>query len=88
MLPAAPVVTAVHRSRFMAAALGMSWQLALVVIVPIAGGSVLDGHYHTAPWLTLAGLAVAAAGVFGILSRVAGEQEQERGTGSHQKGDF
>lgn len=54
-------------------ALGMSWQLALVVIVPIVGGYLLDMHYHRSPWLTLAGLAVAAIGVFGVLTRVLAE---------------
>jgi len=52
-------------------ALGLAWQLALVVIVPIVGGYILDQHYHKAPWLTLGGLFVAAVGVFGILSRLA-----------------
>lgn len=52
-------------------ALGLAWQLALVVLVPIVGGYILDQHYHKAPWLTLAGLFVAAVGVFGILSRLA-----------------
>lgn len=61
---------------FMAMAIGMSWQLALVVIVPIFGGYLLDVHYHKAPWLTLAGLVVAAIGVFGVLSRVVIEAEK------------
>lgn len=51
-------------------ALGLAWQLALAVIVPIVGGYILDQHYHKAPWLTLCGLFVAAVGVFGILSKV------------------
>lgn len=58
--------------RLMAAsALALSWQLALVVIVPILGGYLLDQHYHKTPLLTLAGLVVAMIGVFGVLSRLA-----------------
>ena len=62
-----------QRTVFMSMALNMSWQLALVVIVPILGGHVLDGHYHKEPLLTLAGLAVAAIGVFGVLHRTVTE---------------
>ena len=57
----------------MTMALQMSWQLALVVIVPIVGGYMLDGHYHTTPWLLVVGVLVAAAGVFGVLQRVMSE---------------
>lgn len=53
---------------FITMALAMGWQLALVVLVPIIGGSLLDGHFGTTPVLTLIGLAVAAAGVFVVLA--------------------
>ncbi len=52
-----------------AMALAMSWRLALVVVVPILAGNALDKHYHLFPWLTLAGSAVAAVGVFGVMLR-------------------
>lgn len=58
-------------------ALGLAWQLALVVIVPIVGGYILDQHYHREPWLTLAGLFVAVVGVFGILSRLASSEARQ-----------
>lgn len=64
------------RAIFMQMAIQMSWQLALVVVVPIVGGYMLDGHYHTAPWLLVAGLIVAAAGVFGVLKRVLSEADR------------
>ena len=67
-------------------ALGMSWQLALAVIVPIVGGYLLDVHYHKSPWLTLAGLAVAAIGVFGILSRVVAEADKITQDGTTPRG--
>lgn len=62
----------VPEQRFVVAmALSMAWQLALVVIVPIVGGYMLDQHYHKSPILTLAGLVVALVGVFGVLSKIA-----------------
>lgn len=68
-----------QRNLFMSMALDMTWQLALVVIVPIVGGYALDQHYHRTPWLTVGGFAVAAIGVFGVLSRVVGEAEKRSG---------
>jgi F0F1-type ATP synthase assembly protein I len=56
-----------------ASALALSWQLALVVIVPIVGGYLLDQHYHKAPIITFAGLVLALIGAFGVLSRLAWE---------------
>jgi len=70
-----------QRNLFMSMALDMTWQLALVVIVPIVGGYVLDQHYHKTPWLTAAGFAVAAVGVFGVLSRILAQSEQRSGYG-------
>lgn len=58
---------------FVTMALQMSWQLALVVIVPIVGGYMLDSHYHTFPWLLIIGILVAAVGVFGVLQRILSE---------------
>src|SRR5690242_17976364 len=60
---------------FVSMAVSMSWQLALVVLVPIIGGHVLDEHYHKMPLLTLCGLAVAAIGVFGVLYRTVSESK-------------
>lgn len=65
---------------FMTMALQMSWQLALVVIVPLVGGYMLDGHYHTAPWLLIAGVLVAVVGVFGVLQRVLSEANRRANT--------
>lgn len=60
----------------MATALSLAWQLALVVIVPIVGGYMLDQHYHKAPLLTLGGLLVAVIGVFGVLGKLASENRR------------
>lgn len=60
--------------------LTMSWQLALVVIVPIVGGHLMDEHFKTTPWMTLGGLAVAVIGVFGVLTRVVALANEKVGT--------
>jgi hypothetical protein len=51
------------RGDFLAAALGMSWQLALVVLIPIIGGFELDKALDILPVLTIAGFIVAMAGM-------------------------
>jgi F0F1-type ATP synthase assembly protein I len=40
-------------------ALNMSWQLAIVVLVPVIGGVALDKHFGTSAAFTLIGLALA-----------------------------
>jgi len=71
--------TMYQRNLFMSLGLDMTWQLALVVIVPIVGGFALDKRYHTTPWLLLGGFVIAAVGVFGVLSRVVSEANQRSG---------
>jgi hypothetical protein len=50
------------RQNFVAAALDMSWQLAIVVLVPILVGVQLDKKLGTSYVCTLVGLAIAFAG--------------------------
>jgi hypothetical protein len=45
------------------ATLSMSWQLALVVLIPIVGGFELDKKLHTLPILTIVGFVLAMAGM-------------------------
>ncbi len=45
------------------ATLSMSWQLALVVLIPIVGGFELDKKLHTLPFLTIVGFVLAMAGM-------------------------
>lgn len=52
---------------FYVTVLNMSWQLAIAVIVPIVGGYKLDQQFDSSPWLTLLGLAIAAAGTFVVM---------------------
>lgn len=51
------------RGEFLIAATNMSWQLALVVLVPLIIGSTADKHFHSSPLWTLVGLALAIAGM-------------------------
>lgn len=44
-------------------ALGIAWELGYVIAVPIVvfalGGRMLDKHFHTSPWLLLAGILIS-----------------------------
>lgn len=57
------------RNQFYAAALSMSWQLALVVLVPLLGGFKLDQHLHSLPLWTGLGFAVAMVGMVLVVRR-------------------
>lgn len=48
------------RRNFLVQAANMSWQLAIVVIVPIAGGATLDKHLQSGHLWTFVGLGLAA----------------------------
>lgn len=54
---------------FNSAAIGMSWQLAVVVLVPIVGGYNLDERAHSSPFWTLIGLALAMIGMILVVRR-------------------
>jgi hypothetical protein len=49
--------------------MNMSWQLALVVLVPIIGGFELDNKLNTLPALTIAGFVVAMVGMGAVVWR-------------------
>jgi F0F1-type ATP synthase assembly protein I len=57
------------RNEFMAAVLGMSWQLAVVVLIPIVGGFELDKVFATSPLLVILGFIIALAGFTLIIRR-------------------
>jgi F0F1-type ATP synthase assembly protein I len=57
------------RQQFFAAAGNMSWQLAIVVLVPIVGGYKLDQHYALTPLLTLVGFVLAMIGTGAVMWR-------------------
>jgi F0F1-type ATP synthase assembly protein I len=58
---------AAAKQNFIASAMNMSWQLAVVVLVPIIGGFKLDEHLHMAPLLTIVGFLVAMGGMALVL---------------------
>lgn len=64
---------AAYNSVFVSMVLGMSWQLAIAVIIPIIGGYMLDQHFNSSPWLVLSGLVVAVLATCGILWRTVQE---------------
>lgn len=55
-------VASSQRNIFLALALNMSWQLALVVLVPILAGVKLDKVFGTHEVLTFVGLGLAVVG--------------------------
>lgn len=57
------------RTTFIAAALSMGWQLAVVVVVPIVGGYYLDQHFHTAATWEIVGFIVALLGFIVVVRR-------------------
>ena len=56
-------------TEFFVAALNMSWQLAIVVLVPIVAGFKLDEKLNTAPALTIIGFVLAMAGMAVVVWR-------------------
>ena len=58
-----------QRGVFVSMALTMSWQLALVVLVPILAGVKLDKVFGTGETLTFVGLGVAVLGSVAIMWR-------------------
>ena len=57
------------RDTFLIAALNMSWQLAIVVLIPIIGGVQLDKTFDTSTVFTFVGLGVALVGSVFVMWR-------------------
>ena len=55
------------KRQFMGAAVGMGWQLAGAVLIPVIAGVKLDDHFHTTPSYTLAALVLACGGAVAIV---------------------
>ena len=64
------------RGAFIGAVLTMSWQLAIVVLIPVVGGFELDRHFKTLPIITIIGFVIAVAGVVMVLKRMLNELNQ------------
>jgi len=51
----------------------MSWQLLLVVVLPVVGGHWLDGHFKATPVWTVIGLVLSIAGMLLVVRRTVQE---------------
>lgn len=54
---------------FFLAVLDMTWQMALVVLIPIIGGFELDKHFNLTPLLTIIGFVLAMTGTYFVIKR-------------------
>lgn len=57
------------KSQFYMATLNMSWQLLLVVLIPVIAGVQLDKKFDTSPVFTIVGFIIALAGVVVVVWR-------------------
>lgn len=57
------------KSQFVGTALSMSWQLAIVVLIPVIGGYKIDQHFKTLPTFTVAGLVLSMIGTIVIIKK-------------------
>ena len=65
--------TRTPQMEFAVAAASMSWQLAVVVLLPVIGGFKLDQHLHSAPLWTAVGFVLAITGMVMVLKRMLSE---------------
>lgn len=70
--------TLAARSKFFTATLGMGWQLALTVLIPLVAGIQLDKHFNSSPSYTLAGFMLAVAGGAAVVWRSVKEVTAEQ----------
>jgi F0F1-type ATP synthase assembly protein I len=74
------------QQQFITSAVSMSWQLAIVFLLPVIAGIELDKHLKSSPVCTLIGLVVAIAAaaivvwrsVKGVNAMVAAAAEQKK----------
>lgn len=59
-----------NQTKFLAMALTMGWQLALVVLIPVIGGFELDKKLDLSPIMTVLGFFIAMVGFGLVLWRV------------------
>lgn len=72
---------AFQRRLFFVMFLDMSWQLALVVLIPVIGGYYLDQFFHTFPGLLIAGFLLAALGVVLVMIKIVNKANEKLGAG-------
>ena len=62
------------KQRFIGAALGLGWRLAITFIIPVVIGASLDRHFHSKPSYTLVGIFIAIfASVVVVQQAMSGE---------------
>ena len=61
---------------FISAVTDMTWQLALVVLIPVIGGYKLDEHFKTSPLWLIVGAIIALVGSFAVLRRILAQLNQ------------
>lgn len=54
---------------FITSVIGMSWQMALAILVPVVIGYFLDRKFNSAPLITMIGLFIGVLMVVGIVWR-------------------
>jgi hypothetical protein len=54
---------------FIGAVFDLSWQMAIVVLVPIIGGYELDKSLHTTPALTIIGFILTMVGTYVVIKK-------------------
>jgi len=64
-------------SQFIGATLSMSWQLAIVVLIPVVGGFKLDQHFNILPLWTIVGFIIAMAGAVLVIKKSLNEFSSE-----------
>jgi uncharacterized membrane protein YjfL (UPF0719 family) len=73
------------RSTFLAAALSMGWQLAVVVVIPIVGGYYLDQRLNVAAAWEIVGFVVALLGFIVVVRRQLTDFNDMTKQGGHKK---
>ncbi len=66
------------RSQLISASIGLGWQLALMVLVPIFIGVQVDRYFDTSPSFTLTALFLAVAGSIVIITRAFKDINQQQ----------
>lgn len=61
------------KQQFLAAVVSMSWQLAIVVLIPVVGGFKLDEHTKSSPLWTIVGFVLAMIGMAIVVQRAVKE---------------
>lgn len=80
-----PLTTMEARSTFIAAALSMGWQLAIVVVIPIVGGYYLDQKLNLAATWEIVGFIVALLGFVVVVRRQLIDFNETTKQGGHKK---